>query len=83
MTDWRHRAACRDEDPEPFFPHSPSSAAGQIQIQNAKAVCGRCSVTSACLAWALATNQQHGVLGGKSEDERRSLRRRASRSKVA
>ena len=74
--DWRHEALCRDEDPELFFPIG-STGPAERQIAEAKAVCRRCSVTEACLAWALASGQDAGVWGGMSEDERRSLRRRS------
>lgn len=73
--DWRHHAACRDEDPELFFPIGNSGPA-LIQIEEAKAVCRRCSVSTACLQWALETGQDGGVWGGMSEDERRALKRR-------
>ncbi|GDY31266.1 hypothetical protein GTS_28990 [Gandjariella thermophila] len=76
--DWRHRAACRDEDPELFFPVGNSGPA-LLQIAEAKAVCRRCPVTSECLAWALETGQDAGVWGGMSEDERRALKRRNAR----
>lgn len=72
--DWRHRAACRDEDPELFFPVGNSGPA-LLQIAEAKAVCFRCPVASHCLSWALDTGQQ-GVWGGMSEDERHALKRR-------
>ena len=45
--DWRHRAACRDEDPELFFPVGNSGPA-LLQISEAKAVCRRCPVASSC-----------------------------------
>ena len=46
--DWRHRAACRDEDPELFFPIGNTGPA-LLQIEEAKAVCRRCAVMeSAC-----------------------------------
>ena len=77
--DWRHRAACRDEDPELFFPVGTSGPA-LLQIQEAKAVCARCPVNGECLNWALASGQADGVWGGMSEDERRALKRRNDRT---
>ena len=41
--DWRHRAACRDEDPELFFPIGNTGPA-LLQIEEARAVCRRCEV---------------------------------------
>ena len=79
--DWRHRAVCRDEDPELFFPIGNSGPA-LLQIAEAKAVCERCPVISECLAWALEPGQDAGVWGGLSEDERRSLKRRRARARA-
>ncbi len=76
--DWRHRAACRDEDPELFFPIGTTGPA-LLQIEEAKAVCRRCDVREQCLQWALDTGQDAGVWGGLSEDERRALKRRRAR----
>ena len=73
--DWRHRAKCRIEDPELFFPVGTSGPA-MLQIAKAKAVCQRCPVRTECLNWALASGQDAGVWGGTSEDERRALKRR-------
>lgn len=75
---WRDRAACRDEDPELFFPIGSTGVALE-QVERAKAVCRRCEVSEQCLEWALETNQDAGVWGGLSEDERRSLRRARQR----
>jgi WhiB family transcriptional regulator, redox-sensing transcriptional regulator len=72
------RGACRDEDPELFFPVGNTGPA-LLQIEDAKEVCRRCEVVDACLLWALETGQDAGVWGGMSEDERRSIRRRAAR----
>jgi len=80
-TDWRHRAACRGEDPELFFPIG-STGEALLQTEEAKAVCRRCPEMEACLAWALYTNQDAGVWGGMSEDERRALKRRATRNRA-
>lgn len=79
--DWRHRALCRDEDPELFFPVGNSGPA-LLQIEQAKAVCARCPVREQCLEFALATGQDAGVWGGLSEDERRSLKRRRARARA-
>ena len=77
--EWVHRALCKDEDPELFFPVGNSGPA-LLQIAAAKAVCHRCTVASDCLAWALASGQDAGVWGGMSEDERRALKRRNART---
>jgi WhiB family redox-sensing transcriptional regulator len=80
-TDWRHAAACRDEDPERFFPVGNSGPA-LLQIAEAKTVCQRCPVVSDCLAWALDSGQDAGVWGNLSEDERRALKRRNARTRA-
>jgi WhiB family transcriptional regulator, redox-sensing transcriptional regulator len=76
--DWRHYAACRDVDPELFFPIGNTGPA-LLQIDEAKQVCHRCPVMESCLQWALESGQDAGVWGGLSEDERRALKRRATR----
>jgi WhiB family redox-sensing transcriptional regulator len=76
--DWRHRAACRDVDPEIFFPIGNSGPA-LVQIEEAKQVCYRCPVMESCREWALSSSQDSGVWGGMNEDERRAARRRRSR----
>jgi WhiB family redox-sensing transcriptional regulator len=77
--DWRHRAACRDEDPELFFPIGTTGPA-LLQVDEAKAVCRRCDAVDECLTWALDSDQDAGVWGGLSEDERRDVRRRRVRT---
>jgi WhiB family redox-sensing transcriptional regulator len=79
--DWRHRAICRDEDPELFFPIGNTGPA-LLQIEQAKAVCRRCPVVQECLTWALETGQDAGVWGALSEDERRALKRRNARARA-
>lgn len=71
---WRERAACRSSDPNLFFPAGNTGTAID-KIEAAKAVCGSCSVAESCLRFALATNQEDGIWGGKDEVERRRLRR--------
>jgi len=78
IMDWRHIAACREVDPELFFPIGNSGPA-LLQIEEAKQVCRRCPAIDECLRWAIDTGQDAGVWGGMSEDERRALKRRTVR----
>ncbi|WP_328903957.1 WhiB family transcriptional regulator [Streptomyces sp. NBC_00441] len=75
MENWRMHAACRDEDPDLFFPIG-STGPALVQAEEAKAVCRRCPVQEECLRWALENNQDAGVWGGLGENERRALKRR-------
>jgi WhiB family redox-sensing transcriptional regulator len=72
--DWRQFAACRDTVPDLFFPIGTTGPAVD-QIEAAKRVCDACTVQEPCLSFALATNQESGVWGGTSEEERRKLRK--------
>lgn len=74
LEDWREEASCRHTDPDLFFPIGSTGPALE-QIASAKAVCAECPVQVACLEFALATNQESGIWGGASEEERRKLRR--------
>ncbi len=72
---WREHAACRDTDPDLFFPVGTTGPALE-QIASATAVCDECPAKQPCLEYALSTNQDSGVWGGTSEEERRKLRRK-------
>lgn len=72
---WRKDAICRDTDPDLFFPVGTTGYA-LVQIGRAKQVCGECPVCHDCLQYALDTNQDSGIWGGTSEEERRQIRRR-------
>ena len=71
---WRDLALCRDTDPELFFPVGTTGLA-LVAIDKAKQVCAECEVRVECLDFALETNQDSGIWGGTSEEERRVLRR--------
>lgn len=67
--DWYEFANCRGVPQHTFYPeHGQSTAA-------AKAVCAECPVSVECLAWALDHGEMHGVWGGASERERKSMRK--------
>ena len=72
--DWRLRAACRSADPDLFFPVSRSGPSIE-QVALAKAFCRACQVRRECLAFAVATQQAHGIWGGLSEQERHAVGR--------
>ena len=68
--DWRLSAACRELDPDLFFPIGPSVS----QIAEAKQVCDACPVQRTCLSWAIKHHQAYGIWGGTTEPERQALR---------
>ena len=72
-TDWRDYAACRDVDPDLFFPTATSDVSS-LQIDQAKKICRTCPVSRPCLRCALDSSAS-GVWGGTTEDERQNHRR--------
>jgi WhiB family transcriptional regulator, redox-sensing transcriptional regulator len=77
LSRWMSKGACRDEDPEIFFPIDVQGPALD-QASVAKAVCRRCAVTAACLSFGLETRQE-GIWGGTTREERLAMRRRPGR----
>lgn len=67
----RHLGACRDQDPELFFPLSEADAFA-AQIAQAKAVCGSCPIRTACLDQGM--REEFGIWGGMTPKERTSAR---------
>lgn len=75
---WRNLAECRDTSPDLFFPVGKTGLALE-HIAQAKKVCARCAVQHDCLEYSLMTNQDAGIWGGATEDERRKMRRERRR----
>jgi WhiB family transcriptional regulator, redox-sensing transcriptional regulator len=71
--DWRLHAACRDLDPDLFFPIGTTGPSVN-QIAEAKRVCLTCPVRNFCLNWAVSNYQDYGIWGGMTEVERQALR---------
>lgn len=66
------QALCRQVDQgELFFPEKGGTTAP------AKQVCAMCPVRAECLQYALDRDERFGIWGGKSERERRALKRAA------
>jgi len=72
---WRDRANCFGEDYETFFPTPGDHTAVAVAV----AICTPCRARDDCLAYALANSLIEGVWGGTTEDQRKTLRRRALR----
>ncbi len=75
-SNWMVRGACRGADPELFFPISFRGRAVE-QIDYAKAVCHRCTVSRSCLSYALRT-MPDGIWGGTTSEERIAMRVRSA-----
>lgn len=74
---WQAKGKCVGEDTEIFFlPYAIRGENKRKRIAQAKAICVGCSVLEECLNYSLDTEQEFGVWGGVSEDERKVLLRR-------
>lgn len=69
MGDWRDQAACKDADPELFFPRTEVLA-------EAEAICESCPVRMDCLVYAIENNIEHGTWGGYGVRARKRIKRR-------
>jgi len=67
--DWRQAAACRDLDPDLFFPEGTAGPALR-QADQAKRVCQACPARTPCLRFALRHSLGFGIWGGTTEKER-------------
>ena len=67
---WMDDAACRETDPDLFYPESA------VANKDAKKVCQTCSVVTQCLEYALDHPEEWGIWGGTSQEERKVMRRR-------
>ncbi|MEJ7763860.1 MAG: WhiB family transcriptional regulator [Acidimicrobiales bacterium] len=73
---WRIEAACRKMSPAVFFGvDRGDDTTKTAHVAYAKQVCAGCLVTYQCLDYALRFANLSGVWGGKSEQERKRLRK--------
>lgn len=73
LQDWKVDAACRDYDPEYWFPSSKSESA------MGKEVCHYCPVRETCLLRSLENNEIFGTWGGVDEWDRAQMMNRKHR----
>ncbi len=70
--EWADQGLCATSPkPDLWFPERGASTA------EAKAICRACPVQGECLSYAVNNGEKFGIWGGKSERERRRLRRAA------
>lgn len=66
----KETAVCSETDPEIFFPEKGGST------REAKSLCNNsCDLTDECLTHAVQVGERFGIWGGKSERERRKLKK--------
>lgn len=64
--------ACRDVDPDVFFPERGESPDAALEL------CERCPCRWPCRDWAIQTRQEFGIYGATTPGERRKILRRRS-----
>lgn len=69
---WAAYAACRNTDPDLFFPGPDADTSAAVRI------CLGCPVLAECRDWALDTRVKYGVWGAMTERDRRRLMRRSA-----
>ncbi|AGI12995.1 WhiB family transcription factor [Mycobacterium phage Butters] len=70
--EWTLGAACTQTDPEVFFPEKGEP------VGPARNICRRCEVQAKCLEVALAREEEFGIWGGLTPNQRRALKRGAA-----
>jgi len=74
-TDWRQHAACRDADPELFFP-PPLGANLAPRMRQVRELCDPCPVREQCLRFVLdfegdaRREDRHGIFAGTTPRQR-------------
>lgn len=72
---WQYQAACRGPHSSIFYP--PAQVERRIEKrrreERAKEVCAGCPVRLDCLDHAVTIGEQHGIWGGLTAKERRTL----------
>jgi WhiB family redox-sensing transcriptional regulator len=86
-TAWMDQASCHDTPQDVFFPEIGRGRArggrkAQEALSRAKEICAFCPVKTVCLNYALEHRIKDGIWGGKSEEERAAMRRRASTTPI-
>lgn len=82
LRDWRALAACRDADPEIFFPVGDPADPFDPRNADALAYCAGCPVRAECAAEAFV-RIPYGVAGGMTAGQRAAYQRHRRTGRVA
>jgi WhiB family redox-sensing transcriptional regulator len=69
--DWMNDAACQGEPTDLFFPETGFNSTARVTL----AICKRCPVRGKCLEFALTNGIEHGIWGGTTAPQRKTMRR--------
>jgi WhiB family redox-sensing transcriptional regulator len=73
---WRRDCACKNYDSSLFFPMG-TTYLSEAQEKEAVNICKtECTVIDKCLQYAIDNGEHRGIWGGKTERERKELRRK-------
>jgi WhiB family redox-sensing transcriptional regulator len=70
--EWHEHAACVGMNPDMWF---PARGAPASETRQARAICAGCPVREQCADYAFEHGIHHGIFGGLSERQRRTMRR--------
>jgi WhiB family transcriptional regulator, redox-sensing transcriptional regulator len=68
-TDWRDYGACRDMDPELFFPRTALGRKYKLVMDT----CAVCPVRAQCLEFAVTQQIEYGIYGGVGAGKRAKM----------
>ncbi len=71
---WRQDALCHGMGSDLFYPVGTTGAAVE-QIAAAKSICQNCIAKLACLDFAMQNDEQYGIWGETTQQERHQLRK--------
>lgn len=83
---WADEALCAQTDPDLWYPEKAAATFMTIdgdRVSHAKAICRRCQVRTTCLDYAMGANEEYGIWGGLTTNERDQLRARRNRKAKA
>lgn len=74
---WAHKGACVSMDTDIFYPEGTKNGPvwDSPDWETPRRVCMGCDVRQQCLDYAMATEEEWGVWGGFTPDERRAAKR--------